>query len=147
MCIRDRSTWGRNFDDMLGNAFYKRSRQIFRLTNKYARQFSLTERSRFFILTYKYNDDASIKQASFISDHLRHVETHESDGTLLLAANNKDFTTNNMIFKCKDETVPYHFVKKDPFYKNGLVNEYNIEEIEMVDREDAKALAKLHPFR
>jgi uncharacterized protein YciI len=38
------------------------------------------------------------------------------------------------MFQANDETIPDSFVKKDPYYKNGLVKDYEIKEINLVQK-------------
>ena len=40
-----------------------------------------------------------------------------------------------MLFNSKDERDPHKFIMNDPYWKEGLVNEWKIEELDLVHRE------------
>ncbi len=52
-----------------------------------------------------------------------------------------------LIFTGLDELVVDGFVKKDPYYKKGLVKEYEIKEIEMHTKKRADELALYYKYR
>lgn len=52
-----------------------------------------------------------------------------------------------LIFQANDETVPDSFVKKDPYYKNKLVTDYEIKEIELIQKKRYDEIALYYKYR
>jgi uncharacterized protein YciI len=52
-----------------------------------------------------------------------------------------------IIFQASDETIPDSFVKKDPYYKNGLVKDYEIKELELTQKKRFDELAVYYKYR
>jgi len=84
----------------------------------------------------------------YIDAHRKHISEAESAGNLIFGGTviPKNLGAH-LLFNCKDETIPYDFVKADPYYKNGLVTSYKIQEIEIETNAEKKDLAKLYTFR
>ena len=52
-----------------------------------------------------------------------------------------------MFFRAQDETVLDKFVKKDPYYLNGLVDNYEIKEMDMVTRKKFDEIAVYYKYK
>jgi hypothetical protein len=52
-----------------------------------------------------------------------------------------------MFFQAQDETVLDKFVKKDPYYLNGLVKDYEIKEMDMITRKKFDEIAIYYKYK
>ena len=150
---------------------------IKRTFNQSQRYIAFDIKERYFVVNYKYIDDIANKQGEksiysilnfknnlddYIDEHRKHVNDAEKKGYIILGTSTvPKKTTSLLIFNCKDEKIPYNFVKavdsklflsnnikfKDPIYKNGLLTTYTIEEIEFKTVTERKELANISTFR
>ena len=51
-----------------------------------------------------------------------------------------------VLFEYENETVAYDFIKKDPFYLNGWVDNWNIEEVEIFSRGMTTQLSQVYTY-
>lgn len=80
-------------------------------------------------------------------EHLKLVENFESQGSVIIGGS---FFPNDgacFIFTCPDELTVDSFVKKDPYFKKGLVLEYEIKEVELHTKKRADELALYYKYR
>ena len=52
-----------------------------------------------------------------------------------------------LLFQAADETVPDEFIKKDPYYKYGLVSNYEIKEIELHQKKKFDEIAIYYKYK
>ena len=105
------------------------------------------KQKRHFMLYYKYVEDMHYKRVPLREEHLKLVDTFENQGNAIIGGS---FFPNDgacFFFHANDETVVDSFVKKDPYYKKGLVTEYEIKEIELNTKKRADELALYYKYR
>jgi uncharacterized protein YciI len=75
------------------------------------------------------------------------VEDYEKQGSVLLGGS---FFPNDgaiLLFQAADETIPDSFVKKDPYFKNNLIKDYEIKEVEMITKKKMDEIALYYKYR
>lgn len=87
----------------------------------------------YFALIYYVVDDYINKRALFREEHLKLAEESFNNGHLILAGAFSDpYDRALLIFKASDKSVIEDFVKKDPYFLNGLVKQWEIREWNVV---------------
>ena len=79
--------------------------------------------------------------------HLKQIEKLEQSGVAIFGGS---FFPNDgaiLIFNCQDELPLDEFVKNDPYYKHGLITEYEIKELELHTKKRADELALYYKYR
>ncbi len=82
-----------------------------------------------------------------IEAHLKLVESYETQGSLIIGGSFFPNDGATLFFQAQDETIPDSFIKSDPYYKNGLVKDYEIKEIEIVTKKKMDELALYYKYR
>jgi uncharacterized protein YciI len=75
------------------------------------------------------------------------VEQIEQQGNLVIGGS---FFPNDgacFFFTSNDELAVDSFVKKDPYYKKGIVKEYEIKEIELHTKKTTDQLVQYYKYR
>ncbi len=81
----------------------------------------------YFALFYNLVDDYLDRRPKFREEHLNLAKESSKKGDLILAGAFSDpADTALLIFKVPDKSVIEDFIKADPYYKNGLVKNYEI---------------------
>ncbi|KAL4495612.1 hypothetical protein ABPG72_014081 [Tetrahymena utriculariae] len=96
--------------------------------------------SRFFMVKYNLVEDFRYKRVAQDSSHLEKVKDLEEKGNILFGGNAVNNDSAFFLFYANDESLPYDFIKSDPYYVNGLVQSYTIAEVEIPKRQDQKEL-------
>jgi uncharacterized protein YciI len=109
---------------------------------------------RHFIVIYKYIEDMHYKRIPYRDDHQKLIQDYETTGNVILGGiilfNIGSFFPSDgaiVIFQANDETVPDSFVKKDPYFKNGLVKDYEIKELELLQKKRFDEIALYYKYR
>lgn len=102
---------------------------------------------RHFMLYYSFVEDIHYKRIPYRDDHLKLVEQYENQGNIIIGGN---FFPNDgacFFFTALDEISIDNFVKKDPYFKKGLITKYEIKEIELHTKKRADELALYYKYR
>jgi len=103
---------------------------------------------RFFELRYTYVDNMLELRTPHREEHLRQLTQYLENGTLVFGG---AFLPNAsgalFMFEGKDERLADQFMKSDPYYRNKLVKEYTIKEVELIEKQREDELALLYKFR
>ena len=75
------------------------------------------------------------------------IQDFESQGHLVIGGTFFPNDGASFIFMAPDEIAVDMFVKKDPYYKKGLVTEYEIKEIEMHTKKRVDELSLYYKYR
>ena len=81
----------------------------------------------FYVLEYSLSADYLEKRAPLRGDHLSLIKSFHASGDLQMAGAFDDtFKGTLLIFKSENTDRIEEFVKKDPYYQNGLIKSYSI---------------------
>lgn len=81
-----------------------------------------------YILFYKAVENYIEKRAPFRKEHLNLIKVNHESGHLIMAgALGEPADGGAFIFKGNDPKAAEDFAKSDPYVKNGLIIEWNVE--------------------
>ena len=83
----------------------------------------------YYALFYNVTEDYITRRAQFREEHIKLAKELNQRGELILGGAFSDpYDKTLLVFKVPDKSVIEDFVKKDPYYKNGLVKSYEIRQ-------------------
>ena len=84
---------------------------------------------KYFALFYFLVDDYLSRRPEFREEHLKLANELNKRGELIIAGAFSDPADKAMlVFRVNNKSIIEEFVKKDPYYKNGLIKNYEIRE-------------------
>ncbi|MFA6456311.1 MAG: YciI-like protein [Bacteroidota bacterium] len=93
----------------------------------------------YYVLLYHLVPDYVTRRTQFREEHLCLANEAVSRGELLLGGAFSDpADISLLIFRVSNPTVIEHFVKKDPYYRNGIVEKFEIRPWTVVVGSDKK---------
>ena len=85
------------------------------------------------LLLYEYVEDMAARRGPYREAHLKHINTHRDDGTIVIAGALGDPPTGGAIgFKGAGREDIESFVQADPYYDAGLIVSFRIEPWKLV---------------
>jgi glutathione S-transferase len=88
----------------------------------------MSDLQKSFILTYKYVADMESRQAPFAKPHGSHVLAYIPKGILTGGPTKNPFDGAIIIWRCPSRDIVENFVREDPFFTEGLIQEYIIRQ-------------------
>ena len=84
---------------------------------------------KYYALFYYFVDDYLQRRTKFREEHLKRARELNNRGELIIAGAFSDPADSALLVFCvNDKSVIEEFIRKDPYYKNGLVTSYEIRE-------------------
>ena len=84
---------------------------------------------KYYALFYYFVVDYLQRRTKFREEHLKLARELNNRGELIIAGAFNDPSDKALLIFCvKDKSVIEEFIRKDPYYKNGLVTSYEIRE-------------------
>ena len=86
------------------------------------------------------------KLEEILSERTIHLKEYEDRNLILIAGKKKEVNSVFVLFEYLNETVAYDYLHQDPLYLLGLVDNWEIKEVEILSRKDTKDLSRVFTY-
>lgn len=111
---------------------------------------------RTFMLTYNFVPDFVYKRSKkyyleslvpYHGKHIKHTRKFQNDSTIVIGGTKFPSTGATLLFETKSEDDVERFVQGDPYFKNKLVSNYEIDELEILGNRTVKDCKNLLEYK
>ena len=87
-----------------------------------------------YLIKYNYIEDFYYKRIPYMKQHIQLVEKYEKKGVRFIGGTKFPYNGAVLYMQTVDSELPQRFVNDDPFFQNGMVVNYEINGVKIMNQ-------------